>query len=63
MPVNEYALDLLVRERLGDARRAASRRRLAAGAHPGRSPVRRTLGAWLVRLGAWLLAEPALATR
>lgn len=63
MPVNEYALDVLVRERLGEARLAAARRRLAALAHPERSHVRRALGTWLVRLGAWLLAEPALATR
>lgn len=63
MPVNEYALDLLVRERLGEARLAASRLRLAVRGRPRRSRVRRTLGTWLVRLGAWLRADPVLAAR
>ena len=34
--------------------------RLAAGTHPPRSPLRRTLGRSLVRLGERLAAEPPL---
>ena len=51
---NFYALDMLVGERLDDARQAARGRDLAALARPRPLPLRVRLGGALIALGEWL---------
>ena len=51
MEVNEYTLEILVREKLDDARAAAARRALVVGSRPPRVPLRARVGAALIALG------------
>ena len=53
---NEYLMYWLVRQRLQEAERAADEARLLGAIRPARTPLRRALGARLVRLGQALLA-------
>jgi hypothetical protein len=55
MDVNQYALEVLVRERLDDARAAAMRRALAS--RRVRRGLRLRLGAALIEAGRWLAGE------
>ena len=57
MDTNLYALEVMVRERLTQARDEARRHDLAALAQPG---LRVRLGAGLIALGERLRGEPAL---
>ena len=50
------AVHALVNERQG----RPSRTNLLVGEHTPRHPVRRLIGRGLVRLGAWIAAEPAM---
>lgn len=62
MAMNEYASEVLVRQRLQEARTASARRALArAAARRVRVPVRVRLGVALIAAGEWLArcAEPA----
>lgn len=63
MAMNEYAFEVLVRQRLQDARTASARRALGrAASRRLRVPVRVRLGVALIAAGEWLAscaAEPA----
>ena len=54
MDFNEYALDVLVRDRIEALRLAATRRRLALPRRPV-TPLRAHVGHALIRVGQWLL--------
>jgi len=58
MDDNFYALEMLVVERLDDARQAARCRDLAALARPRPLPLRVRLGGALIALGEWLRRAP-----
>ena len=51
MEINEYALEMLVREKLEDARAATARRALVTGSRPPRAALRARVGAALIALG------------
>ena len=51
MEVNEYTLEILVREKLAEARAMTARRALVMGARPPRLPLRARVGAALIALG------------
>jgi len=53
MEINDYALEILVRDRLADARAAAFVRALRRSRR--RRPLRIALGVALIALGQWLL--------
>lgn len=57
MDMNDYQIDILVRQRLDDIRADARRAVLAAALAPPRQPLRVTLGVTLVRLGRWVLGD------
>jgi len=61
MDDNFYALEMLVTERLTEARQAAHRRSLAALARPRRPALRARLGEALIALGEWLRRGGVLA--
>ena len=56
-----YALEMLVAERLTEARRAAQQVHRAALARPQRRPLRARLGEALIALGEWLRRGVVLA--
>jgi hypothetical protein len=58
---NYCALEILVIERLTEARQAAHRLRLAARARARRPALRARLGATLIALGEWLRGDVVLA--
>lgn len=58
---NDYALGILVIERLNEARQAARRLSLVAQVHARRPPVRVRLGELLIGLGEWLRRDVVLA--
>ena len=60
MDDNFYALEMLVIERLTDARQAARRAHLAALGRPRRRPLRVGLGESLIALGEWLRRSAVL---
>jgi hypothetical protein len=51
MDINEHVLEMLVREKLDDARAATARRALLRGSRPPRPPLRGRIGATLIALG------------
>jgi hypothetical protein len=57
MDMNDYHMDILVRQRLDDIRADARRAVLAAALAPPRQPLRVTLGVGLMRLGRWVLGD------
>jgi len=58
MDGNEYLLEMLVRERLDEARAAGAWRALGARARPSRPPFRVRVGAALIALGERLAGTP-----
>ena len=62
MDSNEYLIACLVRQRLAEARDAASQASLAAMASPSRGQLRVALGSVLIRLGRRLADSPAGAS-
>jgi hypothetical protein len=58
MEAPEYMIEVLIREKLDEARAATARRALAAGARP-RPSLRARLGAALIALGERLVGAPA----
>ena len=61
MEYNPCALEMLVSERLTEARQAAHRLNLAAQARARRPTLRARLGAALIALGEWLRRGAVLA--
>jgi len=61
MDSNDYALGILVVERLTEARQAARRLSLVAQAHARRPTLRVRLGERLIGLGEWLRRDVVLA--
>jgi hypothetical protein len=61
MDANEYALEVLVREKLADARATTARHALVVGARPARATLRARVGAALIALGERLAGLPAPA--
>jgi hypothetical protein len=61
MEYNHCALEMLVSERLTEARQAAHRLNLVAQARARRSTLRARLGAALIALGEWLRRGAVLA--
>ena len=59
MEANEYMLEILVREKLDDARALTARRALVAGSRPPRVPFRARVGGALIALGERLGGAPA----
>jgi len=59
MEVNDYTLEILVREKLADLRAMTARRALVAGARSPRAPFRVRLGAALIALGERMGGTPA----
>jgi hypothetical protein len=57
MEYNEYATQILIKQRHEEMRAAAHRAALARAAGVRRRPWRAALGTALIRLGAWLLRE------
>jgi len=60
MEYNEYAAQVLIRQRHAELMEAAHREalaRAAKSARPHRRPFRVALGTGLIRWGAWLLRE------
>ena len=60
MEYNEYAAQVLIRQRHAELMQAAHREalvRAAKSARPQRRPFRVALGTGLIRWGAWLLRE------
>jgi len=57
MDMNDYVIDMLVRQRLDDIRIDARRAVLAAALLSPRQPLRVTLGVTLVHLGRWVLGD------
>jgi len=57
MELNAYFVELLVRERLAQARAFAERRALIDALRPPRRPVRMNLGLALIRIGHWILGS------
>lgn len=51
MEGNEYLLEILVREKLDEARAMTARRALVRDARPARAPLRARVGAALIALG------------
>jgi len=51
MEVNEYVLEMLVREKLDAARAITARRALVMRSRPARAPLRERVGAALIALG------------
>ena len=51
MDVNEYTLEVLVREKLDEARAMTARRALVMDSRPARAPLRARVGAALIALG------------
>jgi hypothetical protein len=64
MDVNEYALEMLARQRLHEARACAARRSLARRAPRRRPQLRAHLGALLIALGERVIGtSPARVAR
>ena len=65
MEYNEYATQILIKQRHEEMREAAHREALAREAAPPRRPLRSALGTALIRWGAWLLREkyPQMSVR
>ena len=61
MDGNEYLLEMLVREKLDEARAARACHILATRVRPPRAPFRARLGAALIALGERLAGTPASA--
>jgi hypothetical protein len=59
MDLNEYVLEMLVREKLRDARATSARQALVVGRRPPRPTVRARVGIALVALGERLAGAPA----
>ena len=59
MEAQEYALEIMVREKLDEARAATARRALVVGARPPRVPLRARVGAALITLGERLRGTTA----
>ena len=59
MEANEYLLEILVREKLDDARAMTARRALVVGSRPPRVPFRARVGAALIALGERVGGTPA----
>ena len=59
MEANEYLLEILVREKLDDARAMTARRALVAGSRAPRVPFRARVGGALIALGERLGGAPA----
>lgn len=57
MDTNEYFVELLVRERLAEARALAERWAPIDSVRPPRQPARVALGLALIRLGRWILGR------
>ena len=51
MEANEYLLEILVREKLDEARAMTARRALVMDSRPARAPLRARVGAALIALG------------
>ncbi len=51
MEANEYTLEILVREKLDEARAMTARRALVRDSRPPRAPLRARVGAALIALG------------
>ena len=51
MEANEYLLEILVREKLDEARAMTARRVLVRDSRPARAPLRARVGAALIALG------------
>jgi hypothetical protein len=58
--MNMYLDELLVRDRLDDARLKAARRATVRSLRPARWPVRVSLGLALVRAGLWIAGRAAV---
>ena len=58
MEANEYMLEILVREKLDDARALTALHALVAGSRPPRVPVRARVGGALIALGERLGGAP-----
>jgi hypothetical protein len=56
--MNEYAVQLLVMERIAEARAFAAKRARFRSPGPRRQSVRVRLGLALIRAGQWMLGEP-----
>lgn len=65
MELNDYALEMLVRERLTELRTHAERRDRLHDTTPAAPPLRVMVGLALIRVGSWTLgsAHRALALR
>ncbi len=65
MEYNEYATQILIKQRHEEMRAAAHREALAREAGVRRRSLRSTLGTALIRWGAWLLREkyPEISVR
>jgi hypothetical protein len=61
MDYNEFAADILIKQRHAELMAEARRRSLVPPRHP--RPLRATVGTALIRAGAWLLREPELAIK
>ena len=59
MEANEYVLEILVREKLADARAMTARHAIVAGSRPPRVPFRARVGGALIALGERLGGAPA----
>lgn len=57
MDSNEYFVELLVRQRLAEARALAERWAPIDSVRPPRQPARVALGLALIRLGRWVLGR------
>jgi hypothetical protein len=55
--MNAYFLELLVRERLAEARAAGTRAARIRSLRPPRRSVRATLGIALIKIGHWLVGQ------
>jgi hypothetical protein len=59
MDMNEYALEMLVRETLREARATTARQALVVGSRPPRPTLRARVGIALIALGERLAGAPA----
>lgn len=55
--MNEYAVQMLVKERIAEARAFAAKRARFRSPGPGQPSVRVWLGLALIRAGRWVLGE------
>ena len=62
MEANEYLLEILVREKLDEARAMTARRALVSDSRPARAPLRARVGAALIALGERVGGPAALRT-